>query len=513
MNAVTPARRRRAVAGTAGALVMLVMAVPAWAYWTAGATTSATVTAGTLGAPAGVSVVAVSPTKVRLRVTAAPASGPTPSGYLVKRGGTTVCGAVALGDTCQDGGLEPGTVLEYTVFSTLGSWVSTPSATVSATTPVVDRPSTPALTEATDTGTKGDGFTASAPSFTGTAPAGSVVTLLVDGVPVTPTATVPAGPGPTTWTITPATTPATDVLHTVTARVSADGATSAPSGGLSLLVDTVRPTTGTPTATCAVPLVNSWCTEAVTVTVPSVVDAAPSSGLVGVDWSGPGVTSGSGSVADGTATAVVSRPDGGSATPLTVVARDGAGNTTRPARSVNLPRTDRTAPAVTSVALANTGGNARRVDEGDSVTIGLTDATSGVDRTTICSGWTTGSAPWTVDGANNVTVTVANAPGSTNDVLTVTVASGCTGFDLGTVALGADYVRDPVTFRGAAGNQSRLRWDGSTLTITLGAAGPGTRNSGVGPAAPVFTPAAGVGADVAGNRLPAAPMTGTVSGF
>src|SRR5207248_1250418 len=99
-------------------------------------------------------------------------------------------------------------------------------------------PATPDLTDASDSGASNtDNITsATSPTFTGTAEAGSTVTILVDGVA--------KGSGTATggsYSIT--TTALTAGTHSITATATdAAGNVSAASGALSITVDNVKPT-------------------------------------------------------------------------------------------------------------------------------------------------------------------------------------------------------------------------------------------------------------------------------
>lgn len=510
-------RSTRPLVGVAVLAAAVVGAVPAWAYWTASGSASASVTASQLSAPATVTATATSPTRVTVKVTAAPTSGPTPTGYVVKRDGTTVCANVALNANCLDTGLAQNTAYTYTVGSNLQSWTSAATTSASATTNAVGKPSIPALTAASDSNPDGDGFTNLSPVFTGNAPAGSTVQLVLDSTTlITPTVTVPGTTGTGNWTITPTAAPSSNVTHTVVARATIDGA-STDSDSFSFLVDTVRPTLGTPTVTCSVPGSNSYCRGQFTVTVPSISDPAPSSGLgASVSYSGTNITAGTASINAGTAVFTPLRADSTTDTTLSVGVSDGAGNASTSAQAL-LSRTDRSTPTVSGLALANgQGGNSGRAEAGDQVTIDFSDSTSGFAPGTICQTWA--NQPTTViNGNSDVTVTIANnAASPNNDTLSVSVTSGCgtgTGaFNLGTIALGGNYVTTgSLVFRGN-NTPSTLTWSGSRLTITLGRdTNSGTAAStAASSAVPVLTPSSAL-TDRAGNPMSANPVNGSSS--
>ena len=98
-------------------------------------------------------------------------------------------------------------------------------------------PSSPLMSAATDTGSSStDGITAdSTPTFTGTAPGATSLTLLVDG---SPAGTVAVTSG--NWTITTATL--ADGAHTITAFATSGLVASGQSASRSITIDTTAPT-------------------------------------------------------------------------------------------------------------------------------------------------------------------------------------------------------------------------------------------------------------------------------
>lgn len=145
---------------------------------------------------------------------------------------------------------------------------------------------------------------------------------------------------------------------------------------------------------------------------------------------------------------------------------------------------------VKRVALANANG---LVAKGDTVTIEFAQA---MTASTICSTWS-GAGDQSINGNNQVTVTITNGAGVTNDVLTVT-SSACT-LNVGTIDLGSpNWVTANTTFSGSGGNKSTINYAGSanlltpnTLTITLGGVATGAGNVVAVPASTiVYTPAA-----------------------
>lgn len=129
--------RRRVIVVAAGVAALLGVGGVASASWQRSVAVSGSGAATSVQAVANasVSLTVVSSTEIDVKVTAVPATGPTPSSYLVKNGSTTVCATVALNATCQNTGLTANTQYTYNVFSNLGTnWVSSASASVSGTT-------------------------------------------------------------------------------------------------------------------------------------------------------------------------------------------------------------------------------------------------------------------------------------------------------------------------------------------------------------------------------------------
>lgn len=161
--------------------------------------------------------------------------------------------------------------------------------------------------------------------------------------------------------------------------------------------------------------------------------------------------------------------------------------------------------APTNVVLANRNGTAGRDD-----TVAITFSRN-VRVSSLCSAWTGGDTSSPSESRNNavlVTITEAGA----NDALTVTM-NGCT-FNLGSLALGADYVSATTTFSGSGNNASELAWNSADrkLTITLGSGGGGVTPGAVA-GSPVYTPNAAI-RDTNGNAISTTPFTApAISGF
>ena len=176
-------------------------------------------------------------------------------------------------------------------------------------------------------------------------------------------------------------------------------------------------------------------------------------------------------------------------------ATDTAGNTGTAGLATSTK--DVAVPTVTGVQLNNgTGKTLGVVEQGDSVTLTFSEALS---ATTICSAWTSNTATQTQSGNGSSQVLVNISAG---DVLTVTQA-GCPNLRVGSVALRGDYTATALTFAGNNAGGSILTWNpgARTLTITLGAGGPGALTVPAAPAPlPGYAPASGM-TDIAGNPL------------
>ncbi|HKU35337.1 MAG TPA: Ig-like domain-containing protein [Paenarthrobacter sp.] len=184
-------------------------------------------------------------------------------------------------------------------------------------------------------------------------------------------------------------------------------------------------------------------------------------------------------------------------------ATDAAGNTSVAGTASSSK--DSTAPTVSNVQLANgSGGVVGKIEKGDSLTITFSEA---LNASTLCSSWTSNTTNQTISGNGQVTVSV-----SAGDVLTVT-SSVCT-FNMGSVALGADYASTAMTFSGNGSNASSLVWNptAKTLTVTLGGSSGSANTGPFAAAAATLTPVS-VLTDIAGNPLATTPVAGTASRF
>ncbi|NOV24665.1 BapA prefix-like domain-containing protein [Cupriavidus necator] len=323
---------------------------------------TATDAAGNTSAPATATVDASAPaTPVLASVTddAMPSTGPLADGDSTNDGMPTLSGTAEAGSTIS---VYNGTTLLGTTIAdaTTGTWTFTPtsplpdgavslsvtatdaagntSAPTTAFTLTLDAtpPATPAITSVTDDDpvpgplNSGDSTNDATPTLTGTADAGSTISLF-NGTTLIGTTTADATTG--AWSFTP-TTPLTDGPHALTATATdASGNVSAPTAAFNLTVDTAPP---------ADPSINiaSGTTIAGTAEAGSTVD---------IDLDGDGTPDAT-VTADATTgawtyTPGAPLPDG---TAISVTATDAAGNTSAPA-TATVDALAPSAPSITSV--------------------------------------------------------------------------------------------------------------------------------------------------------------------
>jgi len=122
---------RRWVVVLVGIVSMLAVCASASALWTGQGTGSVEAEADALGAPTEVTVTAVDHQSLTI-AWSAPAGGPAPTGYVVRRSsGEVVCTTAA--SSCTDSGLAAATTYGYTVEATLHAWVGPTAAGSGAT--------------------------------------------------------------------------------------------------------------------------------------------------------------------------------------------------------------------------------------------------------------------------------------------------------------------------------------------------------------------------------------------
>jgi hypothetical protein len=121
------------------------------------------------------------------------------------------------------------------------------------------------------------------------------------------------------------------------------------------------------------------------------------------------------------------------------------------------------APSSASVTTTGNGNGALADNETLSVSFNQRMGAS-----SICAAWTTNNADYNV---NDVTISLGdnNAPGTSNDTLTMTLAPGCTTLArLGTFDLGSKaYVSSGASCNGNGSNANDLDWTAATATLTI----------------------------------------------
>jgi hypothetical protein len=266
--------------------------------------------------------------------------------------------------------------------------------------------STPDLVAASDSGTSStDNITkVVTPTFTGTADAGSTVTLL-DGTTVIGTGAAAADG---TWTIT------SSVLasgtHSIAAEASVSGVYTPPSAALSVTIDTLSPAApSTPDLATASDSGVSSTDNITNVATPTFAGTAEAGSLVqlydGSTLVGSATTSGTGTWS------VVSSKLGDGAHSISATATDVAGNVS--AVSGKLAVTTDTVPPSTPLLAglaASTGSNLTVSGTGDaSTTVAILNGTTQLGSITVAAG---GSWSLKFSIGNNKTVSTLTAVGS-----------------------------------------------------------------------------------------------------
>ncbi|HYC01803.1 MAG TPA: Ig-like domain-containing protein, partial [Azospirillaceae bacterium] len=294
-------------------------------------------------------------------------SGAMDNGETTLASGTATGGTWSLTTTA----LSPGAHRIRAVATDLAGNTGTASTglviTVDTTAPAL--PSVPVLTTLSDSGTSNaDGITKiMAPTVTGTAAAGTVVTLHVDGAGTSVGSAVTDGDG--NWSITA--TPLAAGVRTLTARATdAAGNTSAESAGLTVTIDATGP--GAPTGLGLTALTDTGAstsdgiTNAATPVLTGMAEA--DAGLV-VFSNGVQIATGT---ADGDGAFSIALPTGIAAGThsLTVQATDKAGNAGTLSAAYTLT-VDRTAPTATAAPILTVAS-----DKGISSADGITNETT-----------------------------------------------------------------------------------------------------------------------------------------
>ncbi|KQU65430.1 chitobiase/beta-hexosaminidase C-terminal domain-containing protein [Phycicoccus sp. Root101] len=159
---MTRTSRRAGLGGAVAVLVLLGLAVPAWAYFSVSSSAAtASGRAAILGTP-GVVTTGVSASTVTFGVTA-PNGGATPTGYRVARTSPTavanVCAVVGASGSCTDSSPVSGQTNSYAVYAVLSgsTWESPVPATTSVAVPSADT-SAPTTTVSTSPAPNGAGW-------------------------------------------------------------------------------------------------------------------------------------------------------------------------------------------------------------------------------------------------------------------------------------------------------------------------------------------------------------------
>ncbi len=489
--------RLRLLALSCGVLPVALSSGTAHAFWsTSGSATSLAATANLVagGAPTVAQAGATLSLAWPAAATAPAGSAPT---YALERevagsgAWTTVCGP-STARTCTHTPAQDGTYA-FRVRVLLGSWTSLSAVSSTATVTVfVAKPSTPVLAPGDDTGSSAtDGVTSVAvPRATGTAPAGSTVLLLIDGVV---RASQVLGAAQTSYSLA---VPLPDGSYQVTVRATMNGTSSALSGALSLTVDTAAPVlTGlvrqTPAPTnAATVLWTATLSEPVTGVDPTDF-ALTSSGLTGIAARPSAVSGGptawtlaAGTGAGDGTLGVSSLGDG------TIV--DLAGNSLRGHVVGEAYVLDRTAPLVLAVRAVATGPALTDgdVEVGDSIEVQFDEPMAAVPT-----------------GAQTLTLSRAQGRSGTLAAITGLTAPGST-FDPG-----GDYnsAKSTVTLSGLLSLSADRRTVVFTVGQQVGCTAKGKKTvcaTVTGSAAPVtgFLPAATL-TDVAGNGAAQVPFS------
>lgn len=190
-------------------------------------------------------------------------------------------------------------------------------------------------------------------------------------------------------------------------------------------------------------------------------------------------------------------------------AKDAAGNSGTAATTSN--KKDVQAPTVLELTLANGTGNgnnastAAKADAGDTVTIKYSEP---MDLTKFCPATWNGS---TING------TVTLTDGGTNDTLSFS-GTGCATPAIGTISLGGNYIGTTAAkFTGNGSNSSSLTWDPArnSLIIKLGTlegSPSGAPLSGVTGGTPGYSPSSTL-SDLAANPISTTFNNLVASGF
>lgn len=242
------------------------------------------------------------------------------------------------------------------------------------------------------------------PTFTGTADAGSTVTLL-DGTTVIGTG-VAAANG--TWTIT--SSALTNGNHSIAAKASVSGVDTPPSAALLVTVDTVAPgVPGTPDLLTASDSGTSSTDNATNVAAPTFTGTAEAGSLVNL-FDGATLVGSTTATSTGTWSAVSTKLGDG-AHSISATATDVAGNVSVASSklAVTVDTVPPSTPLLTSLSPSN-GSNLTVAGTGDAgTTVAILNGTTQVGSTTVAAG---GSWSLRFSIGTNKTVSTLTAVGS-----------------------------------------------------------------------------------------------------
>ena len=396
--------------------------------------------------------------------------------------------------------------VSYFATDAAGNAGSAQQQTVRIDTVAPTAPSTPALATTSDSGTAGDNITnVSAPTFTGTAEAGSTVSLY-DGATAVGSGTATGG----SYTI--ATSTLSDGSHSITAKATdAAGNTSVASSARTVVIDTVAPSVAS-TVIAKTPgylsgsikqggsyYVYANVTETGSGVATETADAsAITTGASAASLTASSYSAGGTAYGYRSASLTAKTPLAAGTQTYSITSTDVAGNTrTQTGFTVTV---DNTAPSASDIQTANKAGGTQGLAEaGDTITFTFSER---VDPSSVLSGWTGTSANVVVrlvDGGCVLGVSLI----CSNDTFAVYDATNTTQLALGNLSLGrGDYngtllgTASTVTF-GASGTASTMVQSGSTITVTLGTASR-TADTAGGTGTMVWSPSSSA-YDAAGN--------------
>ncbi|MDC0714124.1 Ig-like domain-containing protein [Stigmatella sp. ncwal1] len=439
---------------------------------------TATDAAGNASAPSNTNTFIVDTTAPAAPVVVTPANGSTTQDTTPTYSGTAEAGSTVTI-------IVDGTPVGTTTANAGGSWSFTPTAplldgshSVRATaTDAVGNTSTPSNTNTfiVDTTapaapvviTPANGSTTqdTTPTYSGTAEAGSTVTVIVDGTPVGTTTASASG----SWSFTP-TAPLADGSHTVRATATdAVGNTSAPSNTNTFIVDTTAPA-----APVVVTPANGSTTQDTTPTYSGTAEAGSTVTVI-VDGTPVGTTTANGS-GSWSFTPTAPLADG----PHTVKASatDAVGNT-GPESNTNAFIVDTTAPAAPVVITPANGSTTQdttptysgTAEAGSTVTVIVDGVPIGTTTASASGSWSfTPTAPL-LDGSHTVRATATDVAGNTS------APSNTNTFIVDTTAPAAPVVVTPAngsTTQDTTPTYSGTAEAGSTVTVIVDGTPVGT---------------------------------------